>query len=686
MSTRNAFRLILLLAVIIFQAEYIQQSLAQSEPKSTIRFGGFGESDQISDKDSLDKYNNIMAITSAEELPLVLGVPFSPTVSVAFSPDGSILALGSRGGIIKLWDISNNTEIRTLEGNGNVAFSPDGSILASGPYDDCVKLWDVSSGKEIQTIKGGIYNIADFAFSPDGRTLVTSGGDILTIWDVESGKEIWSLNSHLDHGNFVGFSPDGSTLALGNEYDGTVKLLEVENGTEIMTLEGEGRSIEGLAFSPNGSTLALAYDYGRMKLWDVASGTEIRTWEDNKLSAWGERNVLAFSPDGSTLAWKSGDSYGTVTLWEVASGVEIWTKEGFQYDCNVAFSPDGRILAVGMYDVIAKLLDVSSGTVIQTLGTPPQHHEVQLIAFSPDDRIIASVTRGDEVTLWDVSSGTKIRTLSQNLPVVDSITFSPNGQILAAGSSGTVVLWNVSSGYWIQTLGEPLDVGGEITFDQCGQILTLVCRDGTVKHWDVSSGEEIQNYSDLTNYISFDVEFGEPYITEIQGRVTTARSLDFPDIITLSPDGRTLASLEDGIVTLWDITSGMENNSLQTSSHINNIVFSPDGRTLASGAAGSRSGTLTLWDVASGVEIWTWESNTPARYAYYLNSLAFSPNGQILAAASSLGTVTLWDVANSAELMTLEGHSDRVNCVVFSHDGRTLASGSDDGTIRLWGV
>lgn len=148
--------------------------------------------------------------------------------SLAFSPDGRLLASGSRDCTVKLWHVGTGRSIRTLSGHSrwvySVAFSPDGSMLASGSADKTVRLWDVESGEEIRTLSGHSGCVRSVAFSPDGRILASADlAVIVKHWDLENGKEIRTLSEHVLDVWSVAFSPAGDMLvsACG---DGTIRL------------------------------------------------------------------------------------------------------------------------------------------------------------------------------------------------------------------------------------------------------------------------------------------------------------------------------------------------------------------------------------------------------------------------------------------------------------------------------
>jgi WD40 repeat protein len=282
--------------------------------------------------------------------------------SVAFSPNGKILASGSADQTVKLWDTVMGQELRTLSGHGQtvsaVAFSPDGTTLASGSQDNTIKLWDVPTGKQRITLALGTGNSVEaVAFSPDGKTLASAASTTIMLWDVRTGEKRRTIRSQGGVSS-VAFSPNGKTLASG-WYNGAIRYWDVETGRERL-LAAPGKRVNSIAYSPDGKMLASGHNDGTIWLW--AAETKTRKHEFKGHSGESERPgvlSLAFSPNGKILA--SGSADQTVKLWDIGSRTNRGTLKGQTetVDC-IAFSPDGKTLA-SAGEAKVRLWDVYTG-------------------------------------------------------------------------------------------------------------------------------------------------------------------------------------------------------------------------------------------------------------------------------------------------------------------------------------
>jgi WD40 repeat protein len=282
----------------------------------------------------------------------------------------------------------------------------------------------------------------------------------------------------------VAFSPDGKTLASASK-DGTIRLWDVTTGQNLKTLNVPGvtGAFNGVAFSPDGTLLAGASDDASAYIWDVASGQLSMTLSDanNPLEA------VAFSPDGTLLAGGSSDE--NVYFWDVASGQLI--RHVFTGDYNgvssVAFSPDGKTLAVtNGENGSVLLLDVATGQKGKTLASPDQT-VVIYIAWSPDGKTIAG-SNGNNVALWNAATGQVIKTLNGPNNYAEGVAFSPDSQTLAAGYAAdddSVHLWNLALGVPLPSLHGHSDTVNTVAFSPDGKLLASGSDDHTVRIWQL---------------------------------------------------------------------------------------------------------------------------------------------------------------------------------------------------------
>ncbi len=428
--------------------------------------------------------------------------------SLAFSPDGTIVAAAGDDGKARLWRVATRAAIgHPLVGHHGpiygLAFSPDGATMATVGADDTLRLWRVATGRPARapiverrpagTSRGSLLGVA---FSPDGGTIATVGTDqAVRLWSATTARAVGPLLTYTTtYGSFaVAFAPDGATLVSG----GGDNVVRVWNGATAgarapavthlhrRPFASADLPVRAAAVRPDLRLRASAGD--RVRLWAVDSDTPLAVWRAGRA---GVSRAVAFSPAGDIVAAGSDD--GRLRLWSVRTrrplGAPIAAHLGVVR--GVAFSPDGKTIASAGADEVVRLWDVESGRARRAALTGHKG-AVLAVAFSPDGTTLASA--GDSIRLWDVATGRpRGAPITGHAGTVDALAFSADGSVLASGGyDATVRLWRTSTG---GALGAPLRGRGVIhavALSPDGRTVAAGSADATTRLWDVASGAPV---------------------------------------------------------------------------------------------------------------------------------------------------------------------------------------------------
>jgi WD40 repeat protein len=431
-------------------------------------------------------------------------------------------------------------------------------------------------------------------------------------------------------------------------------------GRPVRRLDGHQDRVTDVAFDPHGGRLATA-DMHAVRLWATRSGRLLRTFPGHP----GSRTTVAFDPSGGRLAG-TGSTAHAVHIWDTRTGRETAAIDfAGSTPQSMAFSLDGRLLALGGGDCSLRLVDASTG-VEAAWFAGRRMIAVRRVFYTPDGGgLVAVPSRGGALRRWrirpaqaepgasiPVSDG-ETRSLRHSRAVC-GVAFSPDGERLAT-NDGDVRIWRLDTGRETAVSG-PADLLAKVVWSPDDTAFGYARGLTGVVLADPGSGHEIRAW-------------------DFKGLGVSGLAFD-------AKGSRLAAALGDQSVVIWNPATGKVLTRLTAPatvvhSGVSTMAFSPDGALLASGAVNGTA-DVHLWRLGEAPRLQRLHGHTAS-----VTTVAFDPSGERLATAGEDRTVLLWDTATGDEIAELTEHRRAVRAIAFSADGRWLASADEAGDVLL---
>jgi RNA polymerase sigma factor (sigma-70 family) len=609
-------------------------------------------------------------------------------------------------------------ESMAVSADGKTAFVSNGNLYLIG-YTRAI---DLVSGRALFTVKHDAAQA--IAVSPDGRTFVTKNGLHLHIRDAKTGQELRTFR--LPKKNWwcsaesLAFTPDGKAFATISDGK-AIHLIDFESGKTIRdfvrdnpeSLRDHESGPLAIAFTPDGKRMVSGgfdKDYANYcaQLWDVQTGNKIRRFMHGQHRS--AIRSLAFSPDAKTLSTLAEDS--RLRLFDVDTGEEckVFPKEGDGVSVgSVAFAPDGKTVAAACNSI--RLFDTTTGEERLRIN-----QKALRLHFTDDGKTLTGAVRG-AIYRWDTATGKALTPELVGDSIVGHILVTSDGRrIVTDGWSGDTHVWDGATGKHLRSL-------------DTSRAMLALSPDGRYLAWPVH--EDIPDPQSPNQSVSgLRIRLFDLAANRFLEGFSTAKGWHEQDLMFTS-GGKTLVTVDktrvgydqsDGMVQLWNVPTGKEQNNFRVVSDVENkrpnvvpnavkqrfseirgAAVSPDGTTLAvayfeawsprKGLPGEPPDAIRLWDIASGKELRELKGNRSLA-----ESMSFSPHGRLLATSGIIWDETsgrrqvsgaIWDLASGKQVVELTDKpvrelTDDPPICAFSCDGRSLAMASCYGTIRIW--
>lgn len=582
---------------------------------------------------------------SATGAPRGPSLPDTSSDLAQFSPDGRwVVTIGKEA---RLWDADTGEPLGKAIHNPRyfraAAFSVDGKQLLLGAADRTARLWDPFTGEPSSPGLLHAQEVTSVALHPDGKTALTCSGNAARLWNLETGAPVGVPFIHDDFVTVARFSPDGALVVTGSN-DGTARVWDTATGQpRAQPLQGMD-AVRHLAVRADGRLL-LASDGQSVRVWDLSR----LAWQGRVLRHNDDVSAASFTPNGQYVLSVSKDE---ARLWNARTGEPV--NPGLRHGERISgyeFSPDGKVLAA-----ISEMEDRHSEVRLWNLETrrligdairrQDKSWSNFKIAFSPDSRKV--MTFGYQAAqLWDVASGKAIGPLHNYEQDVLSVVFNSDSTLVLTSDAARLDLIDAQTGRSLSSKPLKVDGGGRAFFAPDGKTVLVDSPSGP-QLWFAATGFPVR------------------LPLKFPGKK--------PKVLAIRPDHRVVLIGDDGQARLCDSFLGKALGEPLSQASVWSAAFSPNGKVLLTGLG---TGQVQLWNPDTGKAL-----GLPVRHAGTLDQILFSSDGsRVLTRWDKV--VGLWDSATGQRIGEALSHDDDVTSLAFAPDGRTILTCTKD-TAQVW--
>jgi WD40 repeat protein len=365
-------------------------------------------------------------------------VGVKPLSAIRFTPDSSRLLVGSWDGLMHVLD-TDASEIRRLElpregaynAVNDIAISPDGRLVAAGSKDRTIRVFEIETGDLVASLRGHQGYVEGVAFSPDGAILASASVDAtVRLWNAGDWSPGGTLRGNLDTVRGVAWTADGASL-IACSLDSTLRIWESSaRHAPQLDIHAGLQGTYSAALSPDGRTVAVACYDGWLRVFDAATGAEVAAWEAHPGSTC---HFAAYSGDGSRLVTCSWDK--TARVWDARSHEQVARLEAGRGVYACAISPDGSRVALTAGGV--QIWDVNAAEKLHQAA--PDGAGATRVAFSTDGALVAAGFDSGQARVYRSSDGEELAPLGEPGPRVEAVSFTPDGDEVITGDAAGVV-------------------------------------------------------------------------------------------------------------------------------------------------------------------------------------------------------------------------------------------------------